>query len=159
MEIVKKPEPPSGLSRILWRLPIRMYRLGLGGLFGNRLMLLNHVGRVSGERRQAVIEVVEHDQRGYVAASGFGKRANWYRNVMKNPDVVIQLGRRPIPVTATELPAEEAAEIMARYAPRHPVAARRLCKIMGFMVDGSVEDYREVGRHVPFIRFTPRPGG
>ncbi|NBE92221.1 nitroreductase family deazaflavin-dependent oxidoreductase, partial [Nonomuraea sp. K271] len=29
------------------------------------------------------------------------------------------------------------------------------CKIMGFEVDGSVADYREVGRHIPFVRFTP----
>lgn len=159
MEIVKKPDPPSGLSRILWRLPIHIYRLGLGNLFGDRLMLLNHVGRVSGKQRQTVIEVVEHDERGYVAASGFGKRSDWYRNIMKNPEVVIQLGRRSIRATATELPVEEAADIMARYAPRHPVAARRLCTIMGFAVDGSVEDYREVGRHIPFIRFIPRSSG
>ncbi|TDC06909.1 nitroreductase family deazaflavin-dependent oxidoreductase, partial [Nonomuraea longispora] len=38
--------------------------------------------------------------------------------------------------------------------PRHPAAARQLCKIMGFEVDGSVADYLEVGRHIPFVRFT-----
>jgi deazaflavin-dependent oxidoreductase (nitroreductase family) len=159
MRIVQKPAPPTGLRRMLWRLPIQLYRLGLGPLLGQRVMLLTHLGRVSGRPRQAVIEVVEHDERGWVAASGFGPRADWYQNVMKAPDVTIQVGGRTLPVTATPLPAGEGAELMARYAPRHPAAARRLSKIMGFEVDGSVRDYREVGRLVPFVRFIPRSTG
>ncbi|MEV1174935.1 nitroreductase family deazaflavin-dependent oxidoreductase [Nonomuraea sp. NPDC049784] len=155
MEIVKRPGPPTGVSRLLWRLPIHLYWLGLGRLMGGRVMLLNHVGRVSGRPRQAVVEVVEHGERGYVAASGFGTRADWYRNVMKAPDVTIQVGGRTLPVRAVPLQREEGAELMTRYAPRHPAAARRLCKIMGFAVDGSVADYREVGRHIPFVLFTP----
>ncbi|MGN9788743.1 nitroreductase family deazaflavin-dependent oxidoreductase [Nonomuraea sp. ZG12] len=159
MRIIQKPAPPTGLRRRLWRLPIQLYRLGLGPLLGQRIMLLTHLGRVSGRPRQAVIEVVEHDERGWVAASGFGPRADWYQNVMKTPDVTIQVGGRTLPVTATPLPAGEGAELMARYAPRHPAAARRLSKIMGFEVDGSVGDYREVGRLVPFVRFIPRSTG
>jgi deazaflavin-dependent oxidoreductase (nitroreductase family) len=159
MRIIQKPAPPTGLRRRLWRLPIQLYRLGLGPLLGQRVMLLTHLGRVSGRPRQAVIEVVEHDERGWVAASGFGPRADWYQNVMKAPDVTIQVGGRTLPVTATPLPAGEGAELMARYAPRHPAAARRLSKIMGFEVDGSVRDYREVGRLVPFVRFIPRSTG
>ncbi|MEQ4300175.1 nitroreductase family deazaflavin-dependent oxidoreductase [Plantactinospora sp. B6F1] len=156
MEIIRRPDPPSGLRRRLWRLPIWFYRMRLGRLLGDRVMLLSHVGRVSGRRREAVIEVVEHDERGYVAASGFGPRADWYRNVMKTPEATIQVGGRRIEVTAAPLPTDVGAEIMARYAPRHPTAARRLCRVMGFEVNGSVSDYREVGRHIPFVRFTPR---
>lgn len=159
MEIIKKPTPPAGLRRRLWRLPIRLYRMGLGPLMGRRIMLLTHTGRVSGRRRQAVIEVVQHDEDSYVAASGFGPRADWYRNVMATPDVTIQIGGQVLQVTATPILAEEGAEIMARYAPRHPAAARQLCRIMGFAVDGSVADYREVGRRIPFVRFTPRIAG
>ncbi|NUP62101.1 MAG: nitroreductase family deazaflavin-dependent oxidoreductase [Nonomuraea sp.] len=155
MEIVKRPGPPTGLRRRLWRLPILLYRLGLGPLLGHRVMLLTHLGRVSGLPRRAVIEVVLHDAHGYVAASGFGPRADWYRNVLAHPEVTVQVGGRVHRVTATPLTTDEGAEIMAAYAPRHPAAARRLCTIMGFAVDGSVADYREVGRHIPFVRFTP----
>ncbi|MFC4117958.1 nitroreductase family deazaflavin-dependent oxidoreductase [Nonomuraea zeae] len=157
MRIVKKPAPPAGLRRRLWRLPILLYRIGLGPLLGRRVMLLTHTGRVSGRPRRAVIEVVRHDEHGYVAASGFGPGADWYRNVMATPQVTLQIGGEVRQAVATPLAAEEGAEIMARYAPRHPAAARRLCKIMGFAVNGSVEDYREVGRHIPFVRFTPHP--
>ncbi|MEU4330206.1 nitroreductase family deazaflavin-dependent oxidoreductase [Nonomuraea dietziae] len=156
MRIVNTPGPPTGLRRMLWRLPIRLYRMGLGPLLGRRIMLLTHLGRVSGRPRQAVIEVIEHGEHGYVAASGFGPRADWYRNVMKTPNVTVQIGGQIHRVTAIPLSADEGATVMARYAPRHPAAARRLCKIMGFAVDGGAEDYREVGRRIPFVRFTPR---
>ncbi|GAA2426187.1 nitroreductase family deazaflavin-dependent oxidoreductase [Actinomadura vinacea] len=159
MEIVKKTGPPTGLRRTLWRLPIRLYRMGLGPVLGRRIMLLTHTGRVSGRRRQVVIEVVQRDEHGYVAASGFGPRADWYRNVMTDPDVTVQIGGKILKATATPIPTDVGAEIMATYASRHPVAVRRLCKLMGFAVDGGVDDYREVGRRIPFVRFTPRTTG
>ncbi|MGP3937154.1 nitroreductase family deazaflavin-dependent oxidoreductase [Nonomuraea sp. KM88] len=159
MEIVKKPAPPTGLRRRLWRLPIALYRVGLDRLLGQRIMLLTHTGRVSGRPRQAVIEVVQRDEQGYVAASGFGRHADWYRNVLADPEVTLHVGGRALRATAAPIPDEQGAEIMAAYAPRHPAAARQLCKIMGFAVDGSVADYREVGRHIPFVRFTPHAPG
>ncbi|MEU5987642.1 nitroreductase family deazaflavin-dependent oxidoreductase [Spirillospora sp. NPDC047418] len=157
MEIIERPAPPTGLRRRLWRLPIRLYRMGLGPLLGRRIMLLTHTGRVSGLPRRVVIEVVQNDGDGYVAASGFGPRADWYRNVMATPEVTLQIGGKKIQATAAPIATDEGAEIMARYAPLHPTAARQLCKLMGFAVDGSVDDYREVGRHIPFVRFTVRP--
>ncbi|TLF48565.1 nitroreductase family deazaflavin-dependent oxidoreductase, partial [Nonomuraea sp. KC401] len=118
MEIVKRPAPPTGLRRTLWRLPILLYRVGLGRLLGQRIMLLTHTGRVSGRPRRAVVEVVQHDERGYVAASGFGRRADWYRNVMATPEVTLHVGGRAVQATAAPVPEEQGAHIMAAYAPR-----------------------------------------
>lgn len=158
MEIVKKVGPPKGLGRLLFRLPIHLYRCGLGWLFGNRLVLVKHVGRVTGKPRQVVLEVVSRDADGsYVVASGWGPTAAWYRNLLHTPDVTIQVGRRTIPVTAVPLPADEGAEIMARYGSQHRVAAKVLLpRLMGFAVDGSEADFRAVGRRIPFVRFVSR---
>jgi deazaflavin-dependent oxidoreductase (nitroreductase family) len=155
MDVIKTPEPPTGLARLLWRLPIHLYRLRLGFLFGHRMMLLTHTGRVSGKPRKAVIEVVDRDPvRGeYVAASGFGKRSNWYRNITANPEVTIEVAGRTLPVTAHPCTPQEGADFMVRYAARHPKAARRLCRVMGFAVDGGEADYRAVGERIPFVRF------
>jgi deazaflavin-dependent oxidoreductase (nitroreductase family) len=155
MRVAKKRRPPIGLRRVLWRLPIRLYRMGLGPLLGHRLMLLTHAGRVTGKLRRAVIEVVERDEYGYVAASAFGPRADWYRNVLADPQVIIQIGGHVLLATATPLGSGEGAEIMARYAAHNPRTARRLCRLMGFAVDGSSDDFRQVGRHIPFVRFLP----
>lgn len=159
MEIVKNVQPPSGLSRVLFRLPIHFYERGLGWVFGRRLLQLNHVGRVTGKPRRVVLEVVERNAQdgSYVVASGWGSNAAWYRNVRHNPDVTIQIGRIKLPVTAVPVPTEEGADIMARYASQHRAAAKYLLpRLMGFKVDGSEADFRAVGRYLPFIRFVPR---
>lgn len=155
MRVIQRAEPPRGLRRLLWRFPIRLHQVGLGPVLGRRFMLVTHTGRVSGTPRQVVIEVVQRDERGYVAASGFGRRSDWYRNVTANPRVTVQTGGRRFPATAQPIGTDEGAAIMARYASRHPRTARGLCTIMGFAVDGSEEDFREVGRHIPFVRFVP----
>ncbi|MEE1736830.1 nitroreductase family deazaflavin-dependent oxidoreductase [Streptomyces sp. BE147] len=158
MEITERPAPPTGIRRLLFRAPIRLYRLRLGWLFGGRLLLLNHTGRVSGKNRQVVIEVVEHDRTdgSYVVCSGFGPKAAWYQNLLATPRTSIQVGLRTIPVTAYPLDADEGGDFMARYAPRHPRAARKLVRFMGFSVDGTPEDYRAAGCQLPFVRLSPR---
>ncbi len=159
MKIVKNVYPPSGVSRALFRAPIILYRLGLGGLFGKRMLLLNHIGRVSGMQRHVVLEVVEHDPAdgSFVVASGWGPTAAWYRNVLQTPMVSIQLGRDTIPVTAVPLTAAEGAEIFARYGARHRAAAKYLLpRLMGFSLDGSEEDFRAAGQRMPFVRLAIR---
>jgi deazaflavin-dependent oxidoreductase (nitroreductase family) len=101
VKVVKNVQPPAGLTRLLFRIPIHLYRLRLGWLFGSRLLLLNHIGRVSGKPRQTILEVAEHDGDGCVVASGWGPTAAWYRNIVHTPDVTIQVGTRTIPVTAS----------------------------------------------------------
>jgi deazaflavin-dependent oxidoreductase (nitroreductase family) len=157
VKIVKNVQPPSGLTRFLFRIPIHLYRLRLGWLFGSRLLLLNHIGRVSGKPRQTILEVAEHDGDSYVVASGWGPTAAWYRNILHTSDVTIMVGTRTIPVTALQLDKEEGAQVFGRYGSRHRTAAKYvLPRVLGFSVDGSDADFRAVGRHLPFIRFVPR---
>ncbi|MEU5990740.1 nitroreductase family deazaflavin-dependent oxidoreductase [Spirillospora sp. NPDC047418] len=155
MEILDRPAPPKGLGRTLARLPVHLYRMRLGRLMGARFLLLEHTGRKSGRPRQVVLEVIEHSEDGYIVCSGFGPRADWYRNVLAHPGVTIQVGRRRLDATAHPLTPAEGGEILARYAPRHPKAAARLVRLMGFIVDGTADDYRRVGRDLPFLRLSP----
>jgi len=157
VKIVKNVQPPAGLTRFLFRIPIHLYRLRLGWLFGSRLLLLNHIGRVSGKPRQTILEVAEHDGDSYVVASGWGPTAAWYRNIVHTPDVTIQVGTRTIPVTAIPLDKDEGAQVFVRYGSRHRTAAKYvLPRVLGFCVDGSDADFRAVGQQLPFIRFVPR---
>ncbi len=118
----------AGLLRIRWlaRAPVGLYRARLGFLLGSRLLMLEHLGRKSGARRYAVLEVVAHPRPGtYVAASGFGTRAQWFRNVRANPHVRVYAGRRrPAPATARLLASDETAAALAAYAARHPRVGR-----------------------------------
>jgi deazaflavin-dependent oxidoreductase (nitroreductase family) len=159
MRIVKKVQPPAGINRWMLRLPIHLFRLRLGWLFGRRLLLLNHVGRVTGKPRQTILEVVAHDaaDNSYVVASGWGPTAAWYRNVLHHPTVTIEVGTREIRATAQPLSKDEGADIFAQYTSRHRMTASFLLpRLLGFSVDGSEADFRVVGQHMPFVRFTPQ---
>ena len=150
--------PPTGISRLMFRAPIALYRWHLGWMMGGRFLLLNHVGRVSGKPRRAVVEVVSHDPgtNCYVIASSFGEASQWFRNLMAAPDTTIQVGTHAMRVHAERLPVEQALAAMLDYAGRHPGAARKLSGYMGFPHDGSAETYRKVGEVLPFIRLCPR---
>ena len=159
MEIIKKVQPPQGLSRFVFRLPIYLYEAGLGGLLGNHVLLINHIGRVTGKPRQVVLEVIKHDPSdgSYLVASGWGPSAQWYRNVLHTPDVTIQVGGKTIPVTGTPLPLDEQLDLIEKYYWRNRVIAKQILpRLYGYKVDGSREDFRQVAEHVPVIRFVPR---
>ena len=111
-------------NRCLMRAPIWLYRARLGFLFGSRMLMLEHVGRQSGARRYVVLEVFDRPAPGnYVVVSGFGGRAQWFRNVMANPKVRVSVaGRRPVPATARLLAPVEADVALNAYVRRHPRA-------------------------------------
>lgn len=154
------PRPPAGWRRLALRLPILFYRAGLGPLFGKRLLLLHHTGRVSDLDRMTVLEVVSHNpaEASWTVASGFGPRADWYLNLRAQPKTLIRFGSRPHAVTARFLPPEDGAGIMADYARRHPRTARRLCGFMGLPVDGGEASFREAGKAIPFVRLEASDG-
>ncbi|MFJ8533598.1 nitroreductase family deazaflavin-dependent oxidoreductase [Streptomyces sp. NPDC093591] len=155
-----RPRLPAGWRRLALRLPIMLFRAGLGRLFGKRLVLLHHMGRVSGLDHMTVLEAVSYDPTGasWIVASGFGVKADWYQNLRARPKTLIQFGNRYHAVTARFLPPDEGAEIMADYARRRPRTARRLCAFMGFPVDGGEASFREAGRAIPFVRLDAAEG-
>jgi hypothetical protein len=56
---------------------------------------------------------------------------------------------------AVPLTPEQGSEAMVRYARRHTRAAKTLSGFMGFVVDGTADDYSAVGREIPFLRLEP----
>ena len=154
-EKIKNLDSPRGLARLAWRAPIWFYRMRMGGLFGERMLLLNHIGRKSGQVRQNVLEVVRHDKQAdaYIVASGFGKNADWYKNVAVHPDVKIQVGRRHVSARAERLPVERAIEEILDYKFRHPAALKTLAGILGYKSDGSDVDVKFLATVIPILAF------
>ena len=119
-------ERAAALLRVRWfvRAPIWLYRARLGFLFGSRLLMLEHVGRTSGRIRYVVLEVIARPADGtFVVVSGFGERAQWYRNVRAHPRVRIYVGgRRPVAASARVMSHSESSAALAAYALAHPRA-------------------------------------
>ena len=142
----------AALLRARWfaRAPIWLYRARLGAVFGSRLLMLEHVGRTSGRRRFVVLEIVDHPVLGrYVVVSGFGGRAQWFRNVEANPQVHVRLGsRKPSPALAHRLDAEDSAAALGRYVSAHPRSWAKLRPVLEQTLGTSIDEH---GPDLPMI--------
>lgn len=103
-------------------MPIAVFRAGFGFLFGGRLLMLEHLGRTSGVWRQVVVEVADREgPLTFVVASGFGPRAQWYRNLEADPRCVVSVGTiRRRRARAELLGEEESRRLLDRYSAKHP---------------------------------------
>lgn len=154
--------PPRGWLRFALRAPILLYRLKLGWLLGRRFLLLKHIGRNSGATHSTVLEVVRHERASHlcIIASGWGTAAQWYKNVLKNPDVRYTVGVQERAGRVEQLPVERAEQELRDYGERHPTAIRNLTKFMiGEQFENSAAQYRRLAIQVPVLQVTPRLGG
>lgn len=111
-------------SRRLMRAPIWIYKARAGALFGSRILMLEHVGRKSGTPRYAVLEVTDHPSPDtYVVASGFGRKAQWFRNIQANPRVRVYAGSHAPRRAAA--PSSTKTRPTARWPPTEPVTPKR----------------------------------
>jgi deazaflavin-dependent oxidoreductase (nitroreductase family) len=151
-------KPGRGL-RVLLRAPILVYDLGLGAMLGNRFMLLEHTGRLSGKPRRTVVEVIRYDPAddAYLAVSGWGPRSDWYRNISAFPAVTVTVGRRRALAVAERLTVQEGAEELTSYARRHPAAFRQLTKaLIGEALEASPEACGRLAAGAPVVAFRLR---
>ncbi|OBI36032.1 nitroreductase [Mycobacterium sp. E2238] len=119
-------------SRRLMRAPVWLYKARAGALFGSRLLMLEHIGRKSGAPRYVVLEVVGHPApETYVVASGFGRKAQWFRNIEANPRVRVYAGSRaPRRAIARILDQQEADRALAAYVSRHRKAWEQMRPVL-----------------------------
>ncbi|MEE6280720.1 nitroreductase family deazaflavin-dependent oxidoreductase [Georgenia sunbinii] len=120
------------IPRHLARAPIWLYRAGLGGLLGRRMVMLDHRGRRSGQVRHVVLETVAERGDGVVVVSGYGWDSQWLRNVQADPRVRLWRGwQRPRPATAHILDPAQTVDVLEDYRRRHPAAACLLVATLG----------------------------
>jgi deazaflavin-dependent oxidoreductase (nitroreductase family) len=85
-----------------------MWRIGLGPWInawpavGGRIMVLTHKGRRSGRRHQTPVNYAPEGDAVYCTA-GFGRRADWYRNLMADPAAEVWLPKERWSGTAEDV--------------------------------------------------------
>jgi deazaflavin-dependent oxidoreductase (nitroreductase family) len=149
---------PGALLRLGLRLPTWLFRLHLGRLLGERFLLLEHKGRKTGKTRRNVLEVVLHDKTSdtFYVVSGWGKKADWYRNIHEHPLATVGVGGRTFEARAEDVPPDKATDIMQTYTRRYPLAFKELTQ---FFMSEDLQPGREASRHVveemPMVAFHP----
>jgi deazaflavin-dependent oxidoreductase (nitroreductase family) len=137
-----------GLDKHLSPLGIAVYRRTKGRVtraWDVDALLLTTTGRRSGKQRTVVLQFFRDGDDMVLAAADAGAESHpgWYHNLTANPEARVDVMGTTIPVTATEMPAEEAEAFWPRILEKAPDYERYL---------------RATDRRMPLIRLTPRPG-
>ena len=151
---LKDQSLPKGFERFVVRMPIFLYRIGLGFLLGDRFLMLTHIGRKSGLSRRVVLEVVQHDivNDRYYIASGWGEKSNWFQNILNNPNVKFQVKNSKYDGYATRVDKEQTANVLFDYATRNPNAFSMLSnRILGQRLEPTKVDCMLMADHVPVV--------
>jgi|HigsolmetaAR206D_1030411.scaffolds.fasta_scaffold27070_1 deazaflavin-dependent nitroreductase family protein len=150
---------PKGMLRRFLRSPVWIYRLGFGALLGDRFLMLTHVGRKSGQLRRTVLEVVWHDpaQQSYLVASGWGEKADWFKNIQAKPGVLIEVGKRRCEARARLLSEREALAQLRAFAAAYPARFKTIARVtLGKVYSGSPDvDVILLAGKLPWVLFEP----
>ena len=151
---------PSAFMIPMLKLPLLLYRTGLGWLLGYRFMLLTHVGRRSGKVRQTVLAVLSFDPKTReIKAISAWSASDWYKNILKLPALQVDTGyTRYVPVYHS-LPPEEIAALFEAYCSKHPIFSRIVCRIPGWKWDSSHEEWLELAKTLRGVAFQPKQNG
>ena len=135
---------PYGIYRWLANLPLWVYRLGLGGLLGRRLLCLTHRGRKSGQMRRTVLEVLSYDPRTHevLVASAWEGKTDWYRNIQVEPALHVQIGWVHYRPVQELLSAEETARLILMLATEHPREVRFVGRLLGIDPDALPQSFK-----------------
>ncbi|HEY1933498.1 MAG TPA: nitroreductase family deazaflavin-dependent oxidoreductase [Acetobacteraceae bacterium] len=147
--------------RRAFRAPVLLYHWRCGWILGHRFLLLIHTGRRTGRRRETILEIMEFriapDE--MVVMSGFGRNADWLRNIQANPRIELMVGSRRFAATCRLLDAAEAATVVAGYERRCRWLGRIiravLTRLLGWRYDGSEASRRRLVAQLPLVAFRP----
>jgi deazaflavin-dependent oxidoreductase (nitroreductase family) len=148
---------PGPVLRAALRLPVLLYRAGLGGLLGGRFLMITHRGRRSGRTFHTVVEVVRRDPATgeVVVSAAWGGKADWLRNILASPALAVTCGRRRFVPAQRLLARPEAIDVLRAYAGAHPAAFRGVLRFVGLPGDA---DLATVAAALPMVAFRPPVG-
>ena len=149
---------PTGFYRLLYRMPLTLYRLGLGGLLNlASIMVLTTRGRSSGLPRYTPIEYRPHGSKIY-AVSGWGERPNWVRNLTADPNVCLRQGQRAFAARAQVVEdSSEALRVLHLFRKRAPAFYDSLIARTSGEAEVNNRTLPDVSRQLTIVRFDSAP--
>jgi deazaflavin-dependent oxidoreductase (nitroreductase family) len=102
---------------------IRISRGRIGSRLGTQtILLLETVGRKTGQPRTIPIAYFFHEGKYLIVASNWGKdtNADWYLNLLKNPRAVLQVNGKTIPAEAHDVRGAEYGRLWKFATEQHP---------------------------------------
>ena len=134
-------------GKLLWainRIPTWMFKLGLGGLLGDRFAMVVHRGRKTGRMNTVIVEVANgsHADGRIVVVCAYGERAQWWQNLKHSPTVKLEIGGKTYMAPRHEfLQKKDTEEAIASYWRRYPKFGEMLAGNSVFFYPGPVSDH------------------
>ncbi|HEY3341726.1 MAG TPA: nitroreductase family deazaflavin-dependent oxidoreductase [Anaerolineae bacterium] len=102
-----------------------------GPLNGRPVVLLTTTGAKSGQRRTTPMMSIFDENRLIVIASNAGApvHPDWYRNLVANPSVTVEVGTETYDAIAVVLEGAQRSETWARVVARYPFFAEHQAKV------------------------------
>lgn len=149
---------PNRLVLLTLKAPRILFNLGLGWIFGHRILVVTHRGRKSDLIHQTPLEVVRYDKqtRTSIVISAWGERSDWYRNVQKTPALQIQIDRERYVPDQRILTTDETERELAVYVEHHGLSARLISRILRLDFAGSANARRKFAEEARMVAFSPR---
>ena len=150
---------PNLVTRKLLRLPIWMYRAGLGWLMNLlQIMVLTTEGRKTGLPRHTAIEFRAHGRKLYVV-SAWGERPDWYRNLLANPSVSLFQGNNRFSAQAQPVTdSSEALRVLNLFRKTAPARYDAIMSLMSTRDTVSMDNLPDISGEFTIVRFDPVPG-
>src|SRR5664279_1217497 len=149
---------PNNAARLLLRLPLIAYRLGLGDLMNAvHIMVLGTRGRKSGLTRYTAIEYRRHGSKLYLV-SVWRERPNWLQNLKTTPDVLVQQGRHQFGARAEIVTNPgEALRVLHLFRRRAPFVYDPIIAHLSARERVDERSLPEITQEITIVRIDPVP--
>ena len=148
------------LPRFVYRMmklpPQVAYAVGLGPLIGRLVLLLTTTGRRTGKRRVTPLQYEEEGGCIYIGAAR-GQEADWFRNIVANPQVEVRVAARRFAGLAEAItdpaPVADFLELRLR---RHPRMVGAMLRAEGLSRNPSRVELERAASRLALVAITPQ---
>lgn len=142
----------------LLKLPPRLtYKLGLGPLQGRFVLLLTTRGRKTGRRRVTPLQYEAVDGT-FVVGAVRGVKADWFRNLVADPRVEVEVGRRHFHGMAEPcVEPGRIADFLELRISRHPLLVRAIMRLDGLPWNPDRSQLEAYVSRMAMVTITPVP--
>lgn len=145
---------------IIWRImswlnPLLERRFKSGGKPGQLILLLTTTGRKTGQEH---VTPLQYEQVGdaYYVGSARGKRADWFRNILVNPNVVVEIAGEKIPAHADAVTdPKEIADFIELRLSRRPRMIGTMLRLEGLSSSYTREELEDLANKKALVVLRP----
>jgi deazaflavin-dependent oxidoreductase (nitroreductase family) len=135
--------------------PRILYALGLGPLMGRIILLLTAKGRVTGLKRVTPLQYEELDGRYYIGSMR-GAQADWFRNIVADPNVHVRVGRKAFRGVAEAVTdPHRIADFLSLRLERHPRMVGAIMRSAGVPSNPSRDDLESYASKIAMVVIQP----